>query len=49
MTDRQPDPDAPRNPDAPDIDLDVPVPSSPAETNPDDEDTPDGGAPEPPD
>lgn len=39
----QPDPDAPLNPDAPEVDLDIPVPSSPAETNPEadeDEETP---------
>lgn len=39
MTDHRPDPDAPLNPDAPDLDLDVPVPASPAETTPDDEET----------
>ena len=42
MTDAQPDPDGPLDPDAPDLDLDVPVPASPAETTP-------GDAPEPPD
>jgi hypothetical protein len=48
-----PDPDAPLDPDAPDLDLDIPVPASPSETNPDatdptgDADAP-GGA-EPPD
>ena len=48
-----PDPDAPLDPNAPDLDLDVPVPASPAETNPDatdptgDADAPDGV--EPPD
>lgn len=39
MTDHRPDPDAPLNPDAPDLDLDVAVPASPAETTPDDEET----------
>jgi hypothetical protein len=44
MTDQRPDPDAPLNPHAPELDLDVPVPASPAETTPDgttpdDEDT----------
>jgi hypothetical protein len=46
MTHQRPDPDAPLNPDAPDLDLDVPVPASPAETTPDDEEA---DAPEPPD
>jgi hypothetical protein len=50
MTDRQPDPDGPLNPDAPDLDLDAPVPASPAETTPDDQDTADDAdSPEPPD
>lgn len=44
MANPQPDPDGPLNPHAPDLDLDVEVPASPAETTPDDEDTP-----EPPD
>lgn len=52
------DPDAPQNPHAPDIDLDVPVPASPSETNPDadgpdadgaDEGGADEGGAEPPD
>ncbi|GAA2538409.1 hypothetical protein [Pseudonocardia hydrocarbonoxydans] len=50
----QPDPDGPLNPDAPDLDLDVPVPGSPAETTadpsgPDDAGDPDDDTPEPPD
>lgn len=36
MTDPVPDPDGPLNPDAPDLDLDVPVPGSPSETTADD-------------
>lgn len=43
MTNAQPDPDGPLDPHAPDLNLDVEVPASPAETTPD-EDTP-----EPPD
>ncbi len=50
MTDHRPDPDAPLNPDAPDLDLDVPVPGSPAETSVEDEaNDPEDGTPEPPD
>ncbi|MFB9385293.1 hypothetical protein ACFFTK_19265 [Pseudonocardia petroleophila] len=35
---QQPDPDGPLNPHAPELDLDVPVPASPAETAADEED-----------
>ena len=43
------DPDAPQNPAAPDLDLDVEVPASPAETNPDADGTDADGGHEPPD
>lgn len=46
MSTQAPDPDAPLNPHAPELDLDVPVPASPAETGQDDGDT---GTPETPD
>ncbi|MBW0134180.1 hypothetical protein [Pseudonocardia abyssalis] len=36
---QQPDPDGPLNPHAPELDLEVPVPASPAETSQDDEDS----------
>lgn len=47
----QPDPDGPLNPDAPDLDLDVPVPGSPAETtaDPAEPQETDDDTPEPPD
>ncbi len=51
----EPDPDGPLNPDAPALDLDVPVPGSPAETTADDTAADDeeldsvDGKPEPPD
>lgn len=53
-----PDPDGPPNPDAPDLDLDVPVPGSPAETSqtardaepdPEADDAAADDSPEPPD
>lgn len=49
--DRGPDPDAPLDPNQPDLDLDVPVPASPAETTPDtpENEDADTDAPEPPD